>query len=221
VKHKTSRDLTSGLRKLATASVPTQNLERHWGVIQGVSVDGTAALTIGGSSQTVTGVQTLASYFPVAGDTVLLDVVGSDVVVVGTLGASRGPLGVLPGGYAEVLVSQGPITTEVAIAGLFVTVPVFSNRRIRVSQQTFPGSGSIANQVITANIKEGTTFLMQANTTLSFSGGNQTNHSAVILKPPAGIHTYFLSMSTGSGSFTNAASATFRSWIMAEDIGPA
>lgn len=84
MKHKTSRDLTTGLRKLATASVPAQNLERHWGVIQGVSTDGTVTLTMGGSSATVTGVKVLSSYSPIVGDTVMLDVVGSDVVVVGT-----------------------------------------------------------------------------------------------------------------------------------------
>lgn len=128
--------------------------------------------------------------------------------------------GFISGGYAEVLTSQASISTEVAITGLSITITAASGRRIMVTQQTFPGNGSVGNQVITANIKEGVTMLMQSNCTLSFSGGNQTLHSAVVLTPTAAVHTYFVSMSAGSGTFTNAASSTFRSFILAQDLGP-
>jgi hypothetical protein len=122
-------------------------------------------------------------------------------------------------GYAQVVATQATISVEVALTGLSVTVRVVGSRRIRVSQQTFAGSPSVTPQTVTINIKEGTTFLMQSNVTLSTAGANQTVYSAVILTPTAGMHNYFLSMSTTAGTISNVASATFPSFILVEDIG--
>jgi hypothetical protein len=218
VKHKTSRDLTTGLRKLATASVPTQNLERHWGVIQGVSADGTVALTMGGSSQTVTGVKVLASYSPVVGDTVMLDVVGSDVVVVGTLGAPRGPLGELS--YVEVASPQTGITAQTNVTGLSRTVILPPSRKIKVTACVPLAANNTNGAGALLYLVEGATQLAVI-AEYSPSAGNAFGLTAIArLKPSAGTHTYQAQMAAVGGTAVTNANIQV-AFMLIEDIGPA
>lgn len=160
---------------------------------------------------------TLGSILVTAAKTSILN---ADITDLRNRAVGLGAGGQLINGYQPQTSPQASITAEIALTGLSITVNIPANRKVKVSQQTFPGSGSVANQVVTTNIKEGSTALMQSNATIAFSGGNQTLPSSVVLSPTAGVHTYFLSMSAGTGNVSNGASSTFPSFIIAEDIGP-
>lgn len=216
MKHKTSRDLTTGLRKLATASLPAQNLERHWGVIQGVSADGTVTLTIGGSSATVTGVKVLSSYPPVVGDTVMLDVVGSDVIVVGSLGASRFALGELS--YVEVASAQTGITGQTDVVGLSRTVPLPPNRKIKITAVVPLAANNTNGAGALLYIMEGATQLTVV-AEYSPTAGNAFALTAIRrLTPAAGIHTYRAQMAAVGGTAVTNANLQ-AAFLLVEDIG--
>lgn len=148
---------------------------------------------------------------------------GSTLLVTGGIkggsGQSSVPLGTL--GYAEQLNTQAAIAAEINLTGLSVVVNVSTGgRRIRISQQTFPGAPSVTPVTVTTNIKdEGFNYLMQSNVTLSSAGANATCYSSRVLVPTPGKHTYFLTMSAGAGTVSNSCNATFRSFILVEDIG--
>jgi hypothetical protein len=68
----------------AELSPGLQAVGRQWGVVQSLQ-SGSLTLTLGGSTTPIAGVRYLASYTPTAGDTVVVDHVGSDIMVIGKL----------------------------------------------------------------------------------------------------------------------------------------
>jgi hypothetical protein len=64
-------------------------VNRRWGVVSVNNGDGTLNVDLDGT--TLNGVHYIANYVPTVGDRVLLDIVGSDVVVTGTLAPSVVP----------------------------------------------------------------------------------------------------------------------------------
>jgi hypothetical protein len=228
VKHKTTGDLTAGLRKLTRASLPLQNLERHWGVIQGLNADGTVALTIAGSDVAVNGVKTVSSYLPVAGDTVLLDVVGSDLTVAGSLGTAPAQ-GILPGGYAQVTAVQGPSAPPFDITGAARTVTIAANRYIRIVGEA-GASSSVTTDTIQLGIYEGGTLIQGRNAVASAAGATALHAERILTTRagtpdsiPAGVHTFHLTLAlaAGSGNLTSGAGSGFPTLIYVEDVGSA
>lgn len=62
---------------------------RRWGTVSAVNAGGTVDVTIG--TTTIPGIGYLSWYIPVIGDTVAVDVVGSDIAVVGTTSLATSP----------------------------------------------------------------------------------------------------------------------------------
>jgi hypothetical protein len=121
-------------------------------------------------------------------------------------------------GYAEVTANQSGITTETDLTGLTTTVTVPAGRRIRITAKTWPAS-SVAGDEVDTRIKEGAFFLQYARTKMG-GLGSEDQFTSVVITPPAGIHTYKVSMAraSGTGSITNAADITYPSYILVEDI---
>lgn len=123
-------------------------------------------------------------------------------------------------GYSEVLTSQAGITTVTDITGLSVTVTVPSGRRLRIVTKLEVQS-SVNNDYAAISIKEGATRLTAAAVNIGPAATNgSTNEVSVIVSPSAGTHTYKTTLErlAGTGSLTNAASATDPSHILVEDI---
>lgn len=127
------------------------------------------------------------------------------------------PKGVL--GYAQVVASQGGITTEAGVTGLSVDVTVGAGRRIRI---TYAGSlaSSVVNDTGGVAIKEGSTQLQLSSIPLP-SGNALAVASSVVLTPSAGAHTYKIAAQrvSGTGAIQHTASATTPAYILVEDIG--
>lgn len=73
-------------KRVATAMVstpPAASVSRRWGTVDEINGDGTLDVNVGGII--VPGVRRVAHYAPTVGETVQLDVVQGDMVVVGTL----------------------------------------------------------------------------------------------------------------------------------------
>lgn len=123
-------------------------------------------------------------------------------------------------GYAQVTANQGPpITTEVDLTGLAVTVTVAAGRRIKITGY-IGGASSVSDDVLQLAVKEGATQLNRANK--GVRGGN-TEHWSVIWSgtPTAGAHTYKLTLArvVGTGNVNMSAGATEPAFILVEDIG--
>ena len=120
--------------------------------------------------------------------------------------------------YAEVTANQGPITTEVDLTGLTVTVTVGTSRRIQVT-----GSAHVTNAAdasSTGLIYEDAVNVGRWHRNNRFSAIVKSEGS-VVLTPTAGSHTYKLTMlSTGTGA-TLGAGAALPAFILVQDIGPA
>lgn len=79
----------STVRALAESMVQQNNplaVNRRWGVVQSINANDTLNVTIGGS--VVNNLAYDANYTPIVGETVYLDIVGADVVVMGTMSPS-------------------------------------------------------------------------------------------------------------------------------------
>jgi hypothetical protein len=128
-------------------------------------------------------------------------------------------------GYTQVTANQTPITTEVALTGLSLTVTVpYAQHRVRITAQGKGSSSNIGDRII-VSIKEGATYLFDgvldfyepvANGVSAFSG-------SVVIVPTAGTHTYNLTarVIAGAGTMTFQAGTTAPAWLMVEDLGPA
>jgi hypothetical protein len=122
-------------------------------------------------------------------------------------------------GYAEVTANQTPITTEVDITGLTVTVTVPAGRRIRISCQTVVAS-TITDDSVRINIMEGATQLHQIAEGQYLSNRGITLSGKVVVSPTPGTHTYKLTLQreAGTGTVTNFASTALPAFILVEDI---
>lgn len=72
--------------RMATAMVsipPAASVSRRWGTVDAINGNGTLDVNVGGII--IPGARKVASYVPTIGETVMLDVVGGDIVVVNTL----------------------------------------------------------------------------------------------------------------------------------------
>jgi hypothetical protein len=127
-----------------------------------------------------------------------------------------GGAGVL--GYAQVTTAQTVGTTPTVLTGLTLTVTVPASRRIKVTGKMIvsPNAGAVIAPSIYADAVE-----VQKSTTVLQTGEFMGVHLEVVLTPTAGNHTYDLRLSTNSGQVSNQAAATFPSFILVEDLGPA
>lgn len=133
-----SRALDQAKRRLARQLSPPvpglQNrqptLTRRWATISAVNSDGTVSISLDGTA--VQSVSCLASYAPSIGDPVILDILGSDPVVIGTTatptragqGIPTGALldyagGTVPLGY---LLCNGAAVSRTTYADLFAVI---------------------------------------------------------------------------------------------------
>lgn len=137
------------------------------------------------------------------------------------VGGSGGALGTLSGGYAQVTASQTPITAEVDLTGLTVTVTTVASRRYRITA-CVSVAGTDTNTLAVA-IKEGATKLQDVSITLGATAQQDTLSGFVVLTPSAGAHTYKLTMrrAIGAGTSTMFAAADTPAFILIEDIGAA
>lgn len=131
----------------------------------------------------------------------------------------------LPGGwigYAEVVASQGSITTEVDLTSLTVTVTVNTSRRIKITAECMFAS-TVADDIAGLYIYEGAARLQERGQLMRPATWNMAVHAELILTPTAGSHTYKLRGIRwgGSGTVTMYAAATAPAFILVEDIGPA
>lgn len=120
-------------------------------------------------------------------------------------------------GYAEVTANQSPITTEVDVTGLSVTVTVPDGRRIRISSAL--GITSTVNDDIGfMRIAEGGTNLAFAQAKLNTN--TESVFASIVLTPTAGSHTYKIraARTSGTGNLTVGAASTNPAYILVEDI---
>jgi hypothetical protein len=122
-------------------------------------------------------------------------------------------------GYAEAIVGQGGIVGSNAdLTSLTLTVTVAAGRRIKISGHTLARS-TVANDVFQVGIYEGATLINAAKDSVPTTDDLSVDVFAIIT-PSAGTHTYKLVglRSSGSGTITVAAGATFPAFILIEDI---
>lgn len=134
--------------------------------------------------------------------------------------------GLVPGGYAKVVGSQGPTAPPFDITGLSRTVTLYSGRTYRITGQTLITSSVASDGTQLAIVEDGNDVEL-ANESVPSAGASGSNRSSVIRQVPkdvsAGSHTYKLSARRnggGTGTFTNNAAASFSSFITVEDFGP-
>lgn len=116
-------------RKLAGADTHTRipATVRRKGVVAGVNADGTVTVTIGGDATPVPNVATMANYMPKAGDTVWIDVTGTDMVVTDRQGSSPsvfGGVAVASVSTTETLSASATSYGDLATSGPSVSVTV-------------------------------------------------------------------------------------------------
>lgn len=134
------------------------------------------------------------------------------------LGMSQGRLG-----YETSTAFQTPITSEVDLTDLTVTVTVPANRVLKVTgQAVFHLSGDAASF---GWISEDGTHVSAFADFQNFYGGagaEALQQGAAILTPSAGTHTYKLSAerTSGAATLTVGGVATAPAFILVEDIGP-
>lgn len=132
----------------------------------------------------------------------------------------------LPGGwigYAEITSPQASITTVVDVTGLTVTVTANATRRLRVTAEIRIFS-SVANDVCgvlitdASNVIQGEGHLVTVTNAVA-----SVIHASVVLTPAAGSYTFKVraQRSSGTGTVTVYGSATNKSYILVEDLGPA
>lgn len=143
---------------------------------------------------------------------------GSSGAVVGAQSGSsaRGTLG-----YAQVTANQTGISSTTDLTSLTATVTVNSGERIKITAH-IRAAGTNNDNIAELHIQEGGTVLALDRVYLgSTASGLKTLHAEVVLTPTAASHTYKLTleMSTGAGSVSLAAGATFPAFILVEGIG--
>lgn len=138
----------------------------------------------------------------------------SGVTLLNPVGVARGTLG-----FAQVTANQTPITAEVDLAGLSVTVTVAAGRRIRVTAYV-PASNTTTSSQDVLYLYDGGSIVEQVwSNTAPTAGVQHPQHLSVPLTPSAGSHTYKLRQTNTAGTTTMVASATEPAWILVEDIG--
>lgn len=197
-----------------------------------------AGITTAGGAVTLNGVQTLTNKTLALGsntvsgtlaqlnaavtDADVASLAGAETLTNKTLTAPSGDVarGALSGGYAQVTANQGGITTEVDLTGLAVTVTVGAGRRILI-RGCVRASTTVAQDSFDLKILEGATVLQTAEYVSPVVARAEARRVEVVLTPSAGSHTYKLTgvRSTGTGTFTMNAGATFPAYILVEDIG--
>lgn len=189
------------------------------GKVTAVAADGTVSVIVAGAAAAITGIFCFSSYAPVVNDIVWLFEDRGRYWVIGTVGLPKGPLGWL--GQTTITAGQAGITAEADLTGFSVTVTVRPSRRIRVSAALLV-SRTVVDGSSTAYIKEGGTYLFQANIEPHIANESIISTPHIPLTPTAGSHTYKLSLLRNSGTGTTAlvAGALFPSFILVEDIGP-
>lgn len=139
---------------------------------------------------------------------------GSAWVAIGAGGGGAATLG-----YAQSILNQNTITTEVDLDGLSVTVTVPAGRRIRISTTSL-WSTTVNENTVGVEIYEGATRLQALREDVQSTANFATITGAAILTPSAGSHTYKLrgALASGTGSVSRIAAADFPSFILVEDI---
>jgi hypothetical protein len=125
-------------------------------------------------------------------------------------------------GYVQVVANQTPITTQVDLTSLTVTVTVpYAQHRVRISGYANFSNGT-ANNGAFLFIMEGATQLTQASAMETLAGNAFTICAQAVVVPTAASHTYKLQAAQlNGGTVTMLAGATFPAFILVEDLGPA
>ena len=129
----------------------------------------------------------------------------------------------LPGGllgYATVTANQGSITTIADLTGLSVAVPVNTSRIVVIVAQIMLFS-SVAGDVASLYIREGSTKLATGQDVMWIVSTGYTITARCVLSPSTATHTYKLSaeLSSGTGVVTMSAASTNPASIMVFDGG--
>lgn len=124
--------------------------------------------------------------------------------------------------YAQVIVNQGSITTEVDLTGLTINIPDSTGRRVRISAETMFNS-TVDGDRMRLHIKEGAAYLRLASVRAAPATGVASLATSITITPSAGVHTYKLAANrqTGTGTGTMSATSDGPTFIQAEDLGPA
>lgn len=120
-------------------------------------------------------------------------------------------------GYAEVTTNQGSITTAVDLTGLSVNVVVPEGRRLRITGLALFQNTNVGARNIMRIVQDGAQ-IQQDEVSSSVANQSQLLHSAVVVSPAAGSHTYNLRALTTAGTTTMAAGAGQPAFILVEDI---
>ena len=134
----------------------------------------------------------------------------------------NGPQGEI--GYIERITDAGPITTDVALGGMTITVTVpTAGRRIRLTVFAFRLQSNLAGDNVALMIKEATTVIAEGS--MVVPGSSNFSNSGLVdrtISPTAGAHTYNLHAArvVGTGTTIIQATAIHPLVMRAEDIGP-
>jgi hypothetical protein len=125
-------------------------------------------------------------------------------------------------GYGQAIANQGPFTAAVALTGLSVgpiTLP--AGRRIRVSVHS-NWLASTAGNISRVRIRDNGANVHLAGIPVPVPAQLTALHTAAILSPAAGAHTFDCTgeLISGTGSVTLGAAASYPAWLLVEDIGP-
>lgn len=120
-------------------------------------------------------------------------------------------------GYAEITANQGSITTAVDLTGLSVNVVVPEGRRLRITGLALFQNTNVGARNIMRIVQDGAQ-IQQDEVSSSVANQSQLLHSAVVVSPAAGSHTYNLRALTTAGTTTMAAGAGQPAFILVEDI---
>lgn len=115
------------------------------------------------------------------------------------------------------------VTLEAALPGLSVNVAVPSGRNVKLRGEVYLQNTGAVNAAAGARlfIKEGATYLQQADLRLTATNVPEKFIAETIVSPSAGAHTYNLSVDNGGGGAITARAGTgFPAILYAEDITP-
>lgn len=168
----------------ATARNPiAPNMRLRQGQVRAIAADGTVTITLGGDDTPIAGVSCFDSYLPVAADGVWVAVNGTDLIVIGSVGAPRGPFAVASGlvSISGAAVGSGlQVNTAIAFpTGRFTQIPIVT----ATLQGTPAGAGFLVSRAVPTSITAGTVYLYNAGSAAATWTGMSVAWTAIQMTP--------------------------------------
>lgn len=194
-------------------------LRRRQAVVQSVQT-GSVTIRLGASTVDITGVRYLASYSPVAGDTVWVLVDGPDLLIFGRVATTnQGVVGVryvVPWTGAN----NEPYSAGAQVTGLTQSITVPAGRRYRVIVTALLINDVNAGRIIGTTLWAGAVIGRWCDWTAAASAVLKVENAAY-WSPAAGTYTVSANLAKNTGAGTVGINNGAGCNLVIEDVGPA